>query len=336
MPDKRRVPPLRPAGLALLAVVVTAILVVTAVLVGTARPASASLALTIAPSSTASPAQDLEEIIEEYDRVASLITTDQDRADLLGHTIRSLDKQVGHARAQLAPIVRREFEAGPVTTLRVLLDGASAAALTDQHGMAEAYAHHTRVQIASLTAARGKDAAAKRSLEATIVTLAHRRAELAAQKRIVLARLAALQDITEHVDSTDLTDRSPLRPVACPYTPIGGAAGIAVRAACAQIGKPYVWATAGPSTFDCSGLVVYAWAKAGVRLRHFTGFQWVDTTPISASELRPGDLVFFYPPSMHHVGIYVGGGWMVVAPHTGDVVRMQKIHSLPIGGYRRP
>src|SRR5689334_11843531 len=152
MADKRRALPTFLAALTLLALAVAA------------RPATASPAA--APSVSGSPAQDLEEIIEEYDKVASLITTDQARAASLGRAIKSLDKQVDRAQAGLQPIVRREFEIGPVTMLRVLLDGASAATLTDQHGMAEAYAHHTRAQIASLTAARKKNAAAKRSLDA--------------------------------------------------------------------------------------------------------------------------------------------------------------------------
>ncbi len=105
--------------------------------------------------------------------------------------------------------------------------------------------------------------------------------------------------------------------------------------ACGEIGKQYVWAAAGPNTFDCSGLMVYAWGKAGKKLRHYTVWQWHDTTPIKRAQLRPGDLVFFFPPTLHHVGMYVGGGWMVNAPHTGDVVRMRRIDALPIAGYRR-
>ena len=71
-------------------------------------------------------------------------------------------------------------------------------------------------------------------------------------------------------------------------------------------------------------------------LRHYTKWQWEDTKSVSRAQLRPGDLVFFYPPSLHHVGKYVGGGWMVHAPHTGDVVGMAKIDTMPIAGYGAP
>ena len=277
---------------------------------------------------------DLEQVIEDYDPVAGLLALDQAKAYNLGNTVAALDKKLATAQRQLLPVVHRAYEVGDLTPMRVLVDAPSTQALVDQLGMAEAFAHHQHAQIAAYLTARGKAVAAKKSLDAAIVTLTRRKADLAAKKRTILADIAAQQALAQHV--TDLSSPSPLRPVACPFTPIGGPAGIAVRTACAQIGKPYLWAAAGPNEFDCSGLMVYAWAKAGVHLRHFTGWQWDDATPISASQLRPGDLVFFFPPRMHHVGMYVGGGWIVDAPHTGDVVRMERMDIRPIGGYRRP
>jgi peptidoglycan DL-endopeptidase CwlO len=124
--------------------------------------------------------------------------------------------------------------------------------------------------------------------------------------------------------------------VACPVDYIPGPGGVAAKKACSLIGKPYIWAAAGPDGYDCSGLTLAAWAAAGVTLRHYTNWQWSDTTPVSRADLRPGDLVFFFS-DLHHMGIYVGGGWMVHAPTTGDYVRMAKIDSpyLPIAGFRR-
>jgi cell wall-associated NlpC family hydrolase len=123
----------------------------------------------------------------------------------------------------------------------------------------------------------------------------------------------------------------------CPVEYNGDKGSIAAKKACSLIGKPYIWASAGPRGYDCSGLTLAAWATVGVTLGHFTGWQWNETKPVSRANLRPGDLVFFFA-DRHHMGIYVGGGWMVHAPTTGDFVRMAKIDSpyLPIAGYRRP
>jgi peptidoglycan DL-endopeptidase CwlO len=119
------------------------------------------------------------------------------------------------------------------------------------------------------------------------------------------------------------------QPVSPPApTPVAGSGGAATAVAWAyrEIGKPYVWGAAGPDSFDCSGLAMYVWAKAGVYLEHFTGDQWNEGTHVSQSQLEPGDLVFFAyntsdPSTIHHVGIYIGGGEMIDAPFTGAFVR---------------
>ena len=83
------------------------------------------------------------------------------------------------------------------------------------------------------------------------------------------------------------------RAPAPPPAPASSAAAVAVQVALEQVGKPYDWAGAGPNSFDCSGLVMYAWAHAGVSLPHYSVAQYEDTTRISASQLQPGDLVFY-------------------------------------------
>jgi peptidoglycan DL-endopeptidase CwlO len=114
----------------------------------------------------------------------------------------------------------------------------------------------------------------------------------------------------------------------------GGASATALRAvkaALSKLGRPYVWGAAGPSTFDCSGLTMWAYAQVGVSLPHYTGAQYTVGTHISQSQLRPGDLVFFYS-DLHHMGMYLGNGQMVPAPHTGDVVRIAPIAGQPYAG----
>ena len=112
--------------------------------------------------------------------------------------------------------------------------------------------------------------------------------------------------------------------------------GRAAQKACDLIGKPYVFGSEGPDTYDCSGLTKAAWASVGVYLDHYTKDQWNEGKPVSRAELKPGDLVFYFPGSLHHVAIYIGDGWVVHAPHTGDHVRMATINRGPIAGYRRP
>jgi cell wall-associated NlpC family hydrolase len=105
--------------------------------------------------------------------------------------------------------------------------------------------------------------------------------------------------------------------VAAPST----AAQIAVDTAMSELGRPYVWGAAGPYSFDCSGLTEYAYARAGIYLPHSSLMQSTLGRPVAYSDLRPGDLIFFYSP-VGHVGMYLGNGLMIHSPTPGDVVKV--------------
>ena len=113
-----------------------------------------------------------------------------------------------------------------------------------------------------------------------------------------------------------------------------GSAAAVVAYARAQVGKPYCYGGSGPGCFDCSGLTMMAWAQAGVSLPHSSASQYNVGRRISASELQPGDLIFYYSP-ISHVSVYIGGGQRISATHTGDYVRVQSLGS-SIVGYARP
>lgn len=119
----------------------------------------------------------------------------------------------------------------------------------------------------------------------------------------------------------------PRPPMPAPPPPSsGGAVSIAMQ----YLGVPYVWGGASPSGFDCSGLVMYVYAQMGVYLPHSAAAQFYSGTPISSSQLAPGDLVFFGSP-ISHVGIYIGGGSMIHAPFEGATVSITSIWA--VGGY---
>jgi peptidoglycan DL-endopeptidase CwlO len=109
-------------------------------------------------------------------------------------------------------------------------------------------------------------------------------------------------------------------------------AGIVVSTALKYLGVPYVWAASSPSGFDCSGLVKYCYAKVGISLPHSSAMQYTYGTHVSQSQLKPGDLVFFYTP-IHHVGIYIGNGNMVNA--TGTHVQIGTIYKNSYHGATR-
>jgi peptidoglycan DL-endopeptidase CwlO len=138
--------------------------------------------------------------------------------------------------------------------------------------------------------------------------------------------------------TTDAPDPAPepepAPPKAAPPAPSSGAA-VAVAEAKRQLNKPYKFGAAGPDSFDCSGLTQWAWAKAGVYMDHFTGSQYRAFPRVSIDQLQPGDLVFFNA-DLGHMGMYIGGGQIIHAPRTGDVVRIASLSGRNVVGAVRP
>jgi cell wall-associated NlpC family hydrolase len=114
-----------------------------------------------------------------------------------------------------------------------------------------------------------------------------------------------------------------------------GRAKTAVDYAMAQVGKPYVFGAAGPSAYDCSGLTMAAWGAAGVGLPHSSSAQQGSGTPVSESQLQPGDLVFYYQP-VSHVGMYIGNGMIVNAENPSAGIKVTGLHTMPYSGAVRP
>ena len=112
-------------------------------------------------------------------------------------------------------------------------------------------------------------------------------------------------------------------------------AQIALKTAYAQMGKPYVFGGAGPDVFDCSGLTMYSWRAAGVSMPHSASMQAAKFPRVADAQLLPGDLVYFGNPP-HHVGMYVGNGKMINAPHPGAVVRIGTVFYGDYSGGNRP
>jgi peptidoglycan DL-endopeptidase CwlO len=113
-------------------------------------------------------------------------------------------------------------------------------------------------------------------------------------------------------------------PEGATVVPPSGYSGV-VGVAMSYLGTPYVWAGASPSGFDCSGLVMYAYEQVGISLPHSSYAMWSAGVPVPRDQLQPGDIVFF--DGLGHVGIYIGGGEFVHAPHTGTDVQVSSLDS---------
>ncbi|HZU73681.1 MAG TPA: C40 family peptidase [Acidimicrobiales bacterium] len=217
--------------------------------------------------------------------------------------------------------------------------------LVDQYTLARQQLAHEQTQLAGAQAAAAANAAslqrtaqeasaAAASEQATlnqvngrIATLvAQLQAQEEAQRRAAAeaAARAAAAAAEAAANAGDFIGSAP-RPAPAP----SAGAQAAVNFAYNQIGKPYEWGASGPDSYDCSGLTMASWEAGGVSLPHYTVSQYDDTYRISADQLQPGDLVFWdFPGEANpgHVGIYVGGGNVVVADHSGAPVREESMY----------
>jgi len=247
------------------------------------------------------------------------------------------DQQLSGVRDQVRDSVMRQFEGsnmsavGQVVTSedpKVFLAGLSTMTAYDgiQNSLLTDYANQVTAldlrqkATASRTAAVAKTEAELKQAKATADE------KLAAAKK-VLDGLQAKQR-QEMLSRSDT--RMPTGTVSA-----SGAAGTALSYAMAQVGKAYVFGAAGPSAFDCSGLTMRAWGAAGVALPHSSAAQYSSGRHIAASDLQPGDLVFYYHP-ISHVGMYIGNGMIVNAENPSVGVKVTGLYSMPYVGAVRP
>jgi peptidoglycan DL-endopeptidase CwlO len=278
---------------------------------------------------------ELEPVIEQYNDVHNTLLKNRAQQKSLSAKLTPLQKQVDDAMAQVRGLATDAYKQGAPSALDAMIISGSPTGLTAKLTYLDQLARHQREQIAGVAKLRDQYAATKADLDVVTQSVASRDADLSKRRSAIEKEITDLQKMRiQAYGSADAND-GPYRLGPCPVTYTNDKGGRAAQKACDLIGHRYVFGSEGPDTFDCSGLTKTAWASVGVHLEHYTKDQWNSTTPVNKDDLKPGDLVFYYS-DVHHVSIYIGGGMVVHAPHTGDFVRMATIDRGPIAGYRRP
>ncbi|WP_309238224.1 C40 family peptidase [Actinoplanes aureus] len=276
----------------------------------------------------------LEPVIEQYNDVHGKLTKLRKQQKQLEKTLAPLQAQVDAAMVEVRGLAVDAYMQGPPSTLNAIVSG-DPDSLTEKLTLLDQLAYNQEQSIADVARLRDKYAADKAKVDQLASEIAVRDTDLASKKTAIEKEIGNLQKLRIQAYGTADVDDGPLRTGPCPVTYTNDKGGRAAQKACDLIGKPYVFGSNGPNSYDCSGLTQEAWGSVGVHLEHYTKDQWGSTTPVSRDELKPGDLVFYYS-DLHHVALYIGGGKVVHAPHTGDHVRMASIDRGPIAGYRRP
>jgi cell wall-associated NlpC family hydrolase len=305
-----------------LAAIAMGVIVPTAPAVAAAKP---TLQQQITEQATA-----LEKVVEQYnkingERVANGVKQRQ-LAALLGPTL----AKVNASQAQVAAIVKTMYMGGKVSTFTTLLNAGDTTDMLNQMTTLNQVASSQRKQMEALQQLNATYVSQKAEVDNLIRAEAAQQADLAAQKKIIQAKLAALYKLRTEAYGSATTPSGGSHP-APPYLP--GRGGKIVSFAYAQIGKPYVWAADGPGSYDCSGLVLAAYRSVGISLPHNAAQQWGRVSHISRSALSPGDLVFY--SGLGHVAIYIGSGKVIHAPQAGENVSIASVDMMTPYGYGR-
>ena len=187
-------------------------------------------------------------------------------------------------------------------------------------------------RVANLAKAQAADKRANETAQQQIAKVTALETSMTAKTKQIQAEISKVNSATMTQAMAVFNQTGNYPDIAIPGGSSVGAQ--ALRAALTRRGDPYVWGAAGPGAFDCSGLVLWAYAQEGIHLDHYTGNQWNEGQHISRNQLEPGDLVFFYA-DISHVGLYLGDGLMVDAPSFGQDVMVQKIDwSIYVGAVR--
>jgi cell wall-associated NlpC family hydrolase len=265
--------------------------------------------------------------------------TDMHKARIRLHALRAdLNRQqhkVDAIRQQVASAVVAQYQGQALSSTTQVLLSRNPAKFLDQLSSVSQY-NDQRAEMMSDFALQVRELemrkqAAQRELDqiaATKKQLAADKAEIDKKAAAAKALLGRLQD--RAAAASRGSERTPLANV-----PVSGRAGAAVNYALAQVGDAYVYGATGPDAYDCSGLTMMAWRQAGVSLPHSSSGQMGYGTPVSQSDLRPGDLVFYYNP-VHHVGMYIGNGKIVHAANPSAGVEVSPVFSMPYSGAVRP
>lgn len=299
--------------------------------------------------------QSAEQAVERYNQAnLELEGTRQKIADN-ENAIEEASAKLSEAQNQLNSRIAGIYRSGSLGIMDVILNTSTFSELLTRFDMLGKISDQDKADIEKVLKYKAEVESAQAELEQTRQEQEELVETLAAEKSQIESQLAARQAVLSNVNSevaqliaqeqgSQPTAPSPAGPgtglesstaagtIPSPgpvYAPVPApapppSAGGAVSIAMQYLGVPYVWGGASPAGFDCSGLVMYVYAQLGIYLPHSAAAQYYAGTPISYSQLAPGDLVFFGSP-ISHVGIYIGGGSMIHAPFEGTVVSISGI-----------
>jgi cell wall-associated NlpC family hydrolase len=278
-----------------------------------------------------------ENRIEAYDAVHQKFVNTRNAVRLNRQSLLVARANLKAAEARLTASLTETYKTGGEDAFSYLLAARSIGELVDQMQVMQRVNGINKTLLNQVTRYKSEVSNRQALLAKQLTTVRAQQAASADAKRRVLAALDRQKNYIHNLKASIqkiINDRQAAARRAAetaagaglgniPAPPSSTLGGQAVAIAEQYLGVPYVWGGASPDGFDCSGLVMYVYAQLGVSLPHNAYEQYLALPHVPTSDLEPGDLVFFN--GFGHVGIYIGGGMIIHAPHTGTVVQISSV-----------
>ena len=294
-------------------------------------PAADSMALTTSPppslASLVAQARQLEfqinALSEQYDGLRIQLSRAQADAQIAEQAAARDAAALASGQQAVAQLAAEDYMSAGLDPALQALTAGNPEQFLSQASTVAALDQSTGDEVSMLTNEEDQDQRARQTASEQLATVGAFEAQLNARKRSIDAKIDQVNSAAMEQAMAIFTQTGQYPDVTIPTANTVGAQALA--AALSRRGDPYVWGAAGPGAFDCSGLVVWAFAQEGITLPHYTGDLWNSGVHIPRADLEPGDLVFFFP-DISHVGIYLGNGLMVDAPDFGEAVRIDPVY----------
>jgi cell wall-associated NlpC family hydrolase len=317
-----------------------------------AAAASAAAALGATPASAAPPDEpagkaQVDRLYTQAEQATEAFNKAGERADRLRTELRASQEQVARGqerinemRRALGLLAGAQYRSGGVDPSLALMLSSDPDSYLDRAGVLDRISSRNAGELTRLRNAQRDLAQERAEAQGKLTALDSSRKAVARHKRTVEAKLARARELLNALPAAeraayDESSRGELRPDLAGAGPAASArAAAALAAARSALGKPYVWGSSGPSSFDCSGLMQWSYAQAGVGLPRTSQAQRYAGRQVPLSQARPGDLVA-YGADAHHIGIYAGNGQVIHAPHPGASVRYDPVNMMPVSSVTR-
>ncbi len=271
--------------------------------------------------------EQVDQAVQQYNKTQGQLKSAKKKLAAAKKASDTQQKSYETQRQAIAKMAAAAYKNGETDSVTGFVSAGNPQTVLDQAAVISQLSRNRTGALAQFLAAAQRVAREKAQAQQTLDDVTSKLNDLKKQKTGLDKQVKTQKKLLQQLGGQDPTDnnKSGGGGGGTYNGPASGNARTAINFAYAQMGKPYVYGADGPSSYDCSGLTEKSWAAAGVDIGRDTYAQWGNLKHVSKSDLQPGDLVFFN--SLGHVGLYIGNGKMIHAPHTGTVVQIADITS---------